>query len=317
MTEMVVALIALVPLFLLISLMGKYIDIKHATIQAARYEAWEYTVWYAGQADRPMGYSRSQPMKPLGRTRKEARQRFLSATSLPIASSDSSGWDNIAANPLWTDHTGQRLYTGAGETGSRQSRSLKTPDLTKDTVKDTLGTIDTFFRGMNKEITGFAGQDYIGNIAPGSGKATGPFTAIRDKGYFRANIDLPVQTGAGFTPKAAFRSDTTITGPTDLQFTAQAAVLADGWNSGGRDYTHQQSENASTTPLLNDAAMQTLQSDIAPYIGVPELEPDVLKWGYMKPDVIHPDRLSGGGSQDCGQTSWSGWRGHGLCRFKP
>ena len=47
MTEMVIASsFVLVPLFLLIPLLGKYIDLNQSTIQATRYEAWEYTVWY-------------------------------------------------------------------------------------------------------------------------------------------------------------------------------------------------------------------------------------------------------------------------------
>ena len=309
MTEMTVALTALIPLFLLISLMGKYIDIKHATIQTARYEAWEYTAWYEDQADQPIGYSRAQPTKPLDQTRREARRRFLSDTSLPITSADSSGWDVTAVNNLWTDHAGQRLYNGAVETGSSQQGSLKTPDLTGDTVKDTLGIIDTFFRGMRSEVAGLIGV--------GAGAATGTFSGIRDKGHFTSNIELPVQTGAGYTTDTAYRSGVAIDAPKNLRFSGQAAVLADGWNSGGQAYTHQQSQNASTTPLLDDVAMQTIGNTVAPIMGVPELGSNVLQWGHMEPDVVHPDRLSGGGRHDCGAATWSGWRGHGLCRFKP
>ena len=53
MTEtLITASTILVPLLLLIPLFGKYIDIKHSAIQAARYEAWEYTVWYGNNAKR-------------------------------------------------------------------------------------------------------------------------------------------------------------------------------------------------------------------------------------------------------------------------
>jgi hypothetical protein len=48
MTEFVIAAtLFLIPVFLIIPLLGKYADMKSAAIQAARYNAWERTVWYA------------------------------------------------------------------------------------------------------------------------------------------------------------------------------------------------------------------------------------------------------------------------------
>ena len=57
MTEFLIcASFALVPLFFGISLLGKYIDIKQTAIQAARYEAWEYTVWFADDNEPMTGF---------------------------------------------------------------------------------------------------------------------------------------------------------------------------------------------------------------------------------------------------------------------
>ena len=51
MTEFqICAAYVLIPLFLMVPLLAKYIDIKHATISAARYQAWEYTAWYNGDS---------------------------------------------------------------------------------------------------------------------------------------------------------------------------------------------------------------------------------------------------------------------------
>jgi hypothetical protein len=50
-TEFVIgAVLFLIPLFLIIPLLGKYADMKASTIQAARYNAWERTVWYGQTA---------------------------------------------------------------------------------------------------------------------------------------------------------------------------------------------------------------------------------------------------------------------------
>jgi hypothetical protein len=51
MTEFVItATLFLIPVFLIIPLLGKYADMKSAVVQAARYNAWERTVWYANTA---------------------------------------------------------------------------------------------------------------------------------------------------------------------------------------------------------------------------------------------------------------------------
>lgn len=50
-TEFVIgAVLFLIPLFMIIPLIGKYTDIKSSAIQAARYNAWERTVWYGQSA---------------------------------------------------------------------------------------------------------------------------------------------------------------------------------------------------------------------------------------------------------------------------
>lgn len=49
MVEFVIgATLFLIPVFLIIPLLGKYADMKSAVVQAARYNAWERTVWYGG-----------------------------------------------------------------------------------------------------------------------------------------------------------------------------------------------------------------------------------------------------------------------------
>lgn len=51
MVEFVIAAtLFLIPVFLIIPLLGKYADMKSAVIQAARYNAWERTVWYGGSS---------------------------------------------------------------------------------------------------------------------------------------------------------------------------------------------------------------------------------------------------------------------------
>ena len=107
MTETVIASsFVLIPLFLLIPLLGKFIDIQHTTIQAARYEAWEYTVWYRRNSEKPSGvkYRNSNtnialPTKSYTRVQNEARQRFFSEDAWSKTNFDTStGISNITNN---------------------------------------------------------------------------------------------------------------------------------------------------------------------------------------------------------------------------
>ena len=100
MTEFLIcASFVLVPLFLGISMLAKYIDIKQAAIQSARYEAWEYTVWYAADSEMMTGFSAvTQPKKTVSATQAEARRRFFSD---PYDEDNTLEIDNSDATADW------------------------------------------------------------------------------------------------------------------------------------------------------------------------------------------------------------------------
>ncbi|HJP37163.1 MAG TPA: hypothetical protein QF901_14385, partial [Gammaproteobacteria bacterium] len=174
MTELLIcASFILIPLFLIVPTFGKFIDMKHTTIQAARYEAWEYTVWYAEDCSRsvlsalgggpeecPMGGFEAhdaQPFKSRDETQIESRQRFfgtrtisgvnedgdMTLTGVPITEDDRDSWSTVDPNFTWYDHTSLQMYNRGAITGSVVS-SKDTPGLPViDTVFDVLlGVID-------------------------------------------------------------------------------------------------------------------------------------------------------------------------------
>lgn len=98
-TEFLVLALVLVPLFLSLPLLGKYLDLTQATEQAARYVAFETAI--QGPA---------RPTPGAGTLASEVRQRFFSLPQAPILSR--SGEASATAhvpNPLWTDHRGHHL----------------------------------------------------------------------------------------------------------------------------------------------------------------------------------------------------------------
>lgn len=96
--EFTVLALVLVPAFIALPLLGKYLDLAHATELAARYLVFESTV---ANPDLP----------PAGDEQRaaEVRRRFFSRADAPIKSGDAAGDFSAHRNPLWSDHHGRPL----------------------------------------------------------------------------------------------------------------------------------------------------------------------------------------------------------------
>ncbi|NIN34022.1 MAG: hypothetical protein GTO60_02465, partial [Gammaproteobacteria bacterium] len=155
MTEtLVTAATILVPLFLLIPLLGKYIDIKHRAIQSARYEAWEYTVWYADNSEEPSGFVDGdgddlvQRDKSPTAVQNESRQRFFSSMDATIDPNDlTNTWDKDDRDMLWTDHRGDSLIE-SDNNGDPAETQEPTPDYTFGLLNTLLDIIDAVFSAL-------------------------------------------------------------------------------------------------------------------------------------------------------------------------
>lgn len=97
-TEFVVLALVLVPLFLGVALIGKYIDMMQATEQASRYVAFEGVARHSGSS-----------WKSDAELALEVRRRFFSNSDAPVKTNDAAG--NFAAhrNPIWSDAGGRPL----------------------------------------------------------------------------------------------------------------------------------------------------------------------------------------------------------------
>lgn len=287
MVEMaIIAAAILVPLLLLIPLLGKQIDIKHSSVQAARYEAWEYTVWYSGNGERPDGFHApsEQPVKSTTNTQRESRRRFFSDNTLPITAADSGGWQQADSNPLWKDHTDELIYTGGIGNDSTYTANDWTPDPT-GIFTGVLGALDTVFE-LLADIASFLNLD-VG------------FTAINIKGYFHNKVAVNTEPVQGYFSDEPLFPATTVR--------AQAGVLADGWNAGGKPHAEFQIGGIVPTKILGEILEKTPFKEVMSVIGifVPELRPcnpwiplysgdaGSLWLGHIDFDTVHPDRLTG------------------------
>jgi hypothetical protein len=98
-TEVIVALLALSPFLIGIPLLGKQLDVKHKSMDAARYAAWERTVWRSGGSNR----------KDAADITLEARDRILGDARANITTTQSLRNDGVTENILWRDAANQRL----------------------------------------------------------------------------------------------------------------------------------------------------------------------------------------------------------------
>lgn len=100
MTETIVALLALSPFLAGIPLLGKQLDVKHKTYDAARYSVWERTVW------RSDGASNRKSEEDITL---EARDRALGHPRAGMLAAASLRARGITENPLWRDRQRERL----------------------------------------------------------------------------------------------------------------------------------------------------------------------------------------------------------------
>jgi hypothetical protein len=332
MTEFIVtAAYLLVPLFIIVPLLAKYIDIKHAGINAARYQAWEYTAWHDPGDDHKIMdnfTAAAEPIKPRTATEAETSRRIFSriqetttsTDAVAITSGDSAiTWSRGEANSLWTDHRGNYLL------GTPAANSISTAN---DTPGFTLAginigsVINTMITAFDYIFQGFA---FLVNLVGGTEK----FSGMNTEGYTQVNLNLPVTTR--INPSDPTRASTDSSGtPLVLNFASSAGVLSEGWNAGGFDHVYKQVGGAIPTTilkqLLNSPPLSWAWSviefmapemtscltggrfSLAQTLGL--IPNDGSLWlGYVDSDTVHPDRLSGGGVHVCDAA--------GRCRLQP
>lgn len=102
--EFLVALLALVPLFFIIPLIGNYLDLRSAMVQAGRYAVWERTTWLGDS-------NTASNTKTDADIQNEIRERFFGAPNTSLRNDDKAARKQLRAqaNQVWTDHTGQKI----------------------------------------------------------------------------------------------------------------------------------------------------------------------------------------------------------------
>ena len=258
MTEFVIgAVLFLMPVFLIVAVLGKYLDVKSSTIQAARYVAWERTIWYGGSTASVSWPSQS---KTDGEIQNEVRRRIFSENSA-ISNTDKSAtsFSGGGSKVLWKNRNGTTMLSNYGDVTAAVT---------------------------NEDTPGIAND--ILNLAITVADALGPFT-LEMKGLFTGQVSASVSV----EPINMSLDGTQSFNPGTLAFTDKNVILSNTWSANGKDHVHQQTIGLAPLGIFQNEPMKTvmtvLQVVMTPF--APEFAPGWLDVGKVADDVVPPDRL--------------------------
>lgn len=261
MTEFVIgSVLFAIPMFLLIPLVGKYLDMRATAVQAARYVAWERTVFYGGTSA-----SVSWPAndKDGGTLQNEVRQRLFSeGTSIAGSDGAAGGWGGSGIKANWYNRDGSAMLANYSDVGQSVSND-DTPNIASDllsliiTVTDAIGSFTLETKGL-----------YTGSVSVGV-------------------TTEPINNSLSYDSAAAFD-------PGRLSFSESNVILANGWSAGGASHVKTQIKGLTPTSIFATDPVKTIFDVIKGVLAAASTqELWNLELGKIEPDVVPPDRLTG------------------------
>lgn len=310
---MIEALIAsalvLVPLFLAIPVIAKYMDIRSTTVQAARYAAWERTVWFGGDAAITMGQDTlisssnqwSANAKPDDNIRLEIGKRLLSDNgTAAFSNNDTSGGNS---RQFWNDRRGSgnsgsllQPYDGSNSltaggntahTGNEISPGLTSTLLSP--LMNLASVVSNFTLDTHARYTASVGLS-VQQVAYNTGAGLGACTADAADPFACQGVQDFIATG------------------TLMNFSEKNVLVANGWSANGpgsydeyntsaghsKITVYNQTRGLTPATLLKPTSgffkdFMTVMKDIFSKVFFPEIS--TLDLGRIEVDRVPKDRL--------------------------
>jgi hypothetical protein len=266
----VVALFVLVPMYLAVQALGKFADVRSAANNAARYAAWEKTVWHEDTSS--TFHAANHPnQKSIAQIRNEAMVRVFNGrqSGMKYASNDKAATTFAkGTDPLWRDTAGQALVDDPAR--------FQLAAVDETPAKDVLG-------GAIGLINKIAVPHVTGGLAP----------PVPTKTLAVATLHLQRVGEKSEVYKRLWSQSAGL--PTDFvgeDFVAQGAILSNTWAANSSQGTHEMVKGSVPTAgalgkFLGTAAVVTIAPwDLA--LAVPGKRVEI---GKISPDVVPPDRL--------------------------
>ena len=253
------AMFVLIPLFLAIVALGKLSDVQSTATMAARYAAWERTVWYPGGGDFDSINAPNQ--KSADAIGKEIAVRLLNDRSgLQIKDTDKNATTlENGTDPLWRDNEGKAYLDNYNQLASNLGNEAPATDVA-GAVINTLKNVSV------KGLVGFVPP------LPTDTLAVAQYT-LNDIGK---NSDAYRRLWPGDN------------GWQGMSFNATGAILSNTWGANARGGTTDMVKRMVPTAQGLGAAVQTARAGLAPWD--PD-QPSRIEVGKIAVDVLPDDRL--------------------------
>lgn len=309
----VVAAFVLVPLFIMIPLMGKYIDMKHSSVQAARYMAWERTVWFEGSTVPANTSAIPKDKKVLAQ---EAHDRFFSSVTIDELGGSSK------PNPLWNDRGDSLIknvqvgyYDENGKETSNQDVLSGIPlliDSDKDLPSPSYQAIEYSSRavGVVANVGVYVANLFIKAINKVLSLLGIPLSLplvdnedlgnkLQFKGYYQATASIALDDKL-YQSVFATKADPK---PTPALIQSHAAVLTDSWVTEGNEQFAEWTRGlVPFSPLEEPFKLVKAIFTYSPLPGViPAIAPELggLELGYVNTDPVKDSSVTLDGKDDC------------------
>lgn len=309
MTEFViVAATVLVPLFMIVPILGKYSDINMTAPQAARYMAWERTVWHDSDETLSNGLDESLvtvfPKKGAFELSQEVKTRFMGDAFNAIDSVPNAVLDQTELNSLWATGTLDDLV------------SLDDVVVNPHDMSDTPTWL---------EIGGYGLYDVMEFFNDGINLLYEPFSWLGGTANFTPNYDgfyggdntvisIPIENPDYIISKL-FNQEQYVASEAsqnieeiDVAFSAHSSLLVDTWSTQGSAHFRDQTAGLVPMGLLTGGIFDDLFEIASTLLFEPNLSPgeDGLDLGGFSTDAFQLEHENG--SEDfCDNT--------GFCSF--
>jgi hypothetical protein len=292
----IVSVLVLVPLILLVNVLGIFGDIRHTTIQAARYQAWEYTAWNwstPSQADPPRFQNWSSKSRLPRRTPTQVRARadalFFAPSDVGVVAPAGTPGAAPVLPSFWTDPTsatGRSLViAGPNSPSGSVTDQFTAPANLANNVASKINNGIQWVMGAIGTITNWANTLTFGLIHFDTVNEHGPIRAeVQIQANYPQSLRAPQITLADEDPTLGLAQPS-------VTFRASAGLLVDTWGTAGRDHTVYESGGLVFTKALFDNPVFQVVQTVASVLTVsPEL--NRIQGGYIDVDAVPKDRLS-------------------------
>lgn len=247
----------------LLPLLAKFIEVRQSTDQAARYMAWERTVWFQ-QAPKHTSHAATKSNAELER---EIHWRFFSDDKNVLSSEDSS------AQKKWKIEKNINPMLGTWQTTNNEFTSLMYNEKSNQSNEDKVVTANVVESGT----PGLSGR--VGGIL--SAIDFGGFS-VNQKGYYGSSVAYKLAELPGILP---------FDGRFEFNTNSQLYLIGDGWNTSGRDHSVKMVRGLTPSAALDMGFLNKVRNVLGFLPVAREMRTSWLELGKVDTEQVPEQRL--------------------------